>query len=98
MIVGKPHNEKRDRTECNPHDLLGIKWERNPLVMRDAINGQDADSQNRKDQSDKTEVEIVEATAHEHPIDHLVPCPPEIPSRATVPSFTPEGAERFNFT
>src|SRR6185295_15804338 len=98
MIVREPHDEKRDRAQRNPHNLFGIKRERNPLVMCHAINRQNADPQDRKDQPDKTEVEIVKPPAHEHPIDHLVPCPPASPTRTTAPSFAPGGAERFNFT
>ena len=73
MIVREPHDEKRDRAECNPQDLFGIKRERDPLVMRHTINRQDANPQDDKDQSDKTEIETVEATAINHPVDHLVP-------------------------
>ena len=73
MIVRKPHDEKCDRTEHNPYELFSLKRERDSLVMRHAINRQDADPQDGKDQSDKTKIEIVEATAINRPIDHLVP-------------------------
>src|SRR5262245_6867813 len=74
MIVRKPHDKKRDRTERNPHELFGIKRKRDSLVMRHAIDRQDDDPQDGKDQPDKTKIEIVEATAINHPVDHLVPC------------------------
>src|SRR6185295_2332002 len=97
MIVRKPHDEKRDRAEQDPHKLFGIKRERNPLVMRHAINRQNAQTQDGKDQSDKTEIEVIDATARDHPVDHLVPCPPASRSRATTPSVIPEEAGRSSF-
>src|SRR5438067_12755828 len=97
MIVLKPHDEKRDRAEQDPHKLFGIKRECHPLVMRHAINRQHAQPQDGKDQSDKTEIEVIDATTGDHPVDHLVSCPPASRSRATASSVIPEEAGRFNF-
>src|SRR5438105_741383 len=56
MIVREPHDEKRDRAECNPQDLFGIKRKRDPLVVRHTINRQDPNPQDDNDQSDKKDI------------------------------------------